>query len=116
MYVLDGPNFAVGWFSQDGNKLYFPCWKKLGLLQSTTQVLAAKAAQDILQIEVEEGVYRLSDMMQAQEAFIMSSTRGIIPVDTIGTTKNFPSSGPLIPKLQEALEQMLATSSSMPPF
>lgn len=105
MYVLDGPNFAVGWFSQD--KLHFPCWKKLGLLQSTTQVLAAKAAQEVLQIPVEEGVYRLSDILQADEAFVMSSTRGIIPVDTIGT-KSFPS-GPLIPQLQNALEEMVAT-------
>jgi branched-subunit amino acid aminotransferase/4-amino-4-deoxychorismate lyase len=104
MYVLDGPNFAVGWFAQD--KLFFPCWNKLSLLQSTTQVLAAKAAQEVLQIEVEEGVYRLSDLLQADEAFIMSSTRGLIPVDSIGTTKSFPS-GPLIPKLEKALDEMV---------
>jgi branched-subunit amino acid aminotransferase/4-amino-4-deoxychorismate lyase len=108
MYVLDGPNFAIGWFCKD--KLYFPCWNKLGLLQSTTQVLAAKAAQEILQIPVEEGVYRLSDILQADEAFVMSSTRGIIPVDSIGDTKSFSPPGPsaLIPKLQNALDTLVA--------
>jgi branched-subunit amino acid aminotransferase/4-amino-4-deoxychorismate lyase len=108
MYVLDGPNFAVGWFSQD--KLYFPCWNKLGLLQSTTQVLAAKATQEVSQIPVEEGVYRLSDILQADEVFVMSSTRGIIPVDTIGT-KSFLS-GPQIPKLQNSIEEMVASMSA----
>ena len=100
MYVLDGPTFSIG-FIKEG-KLYFPCWKTLGLLQSTTQVLCSRAAQTLLHIPVEEGVYQLDTILKADEVFVMSSTRGIIPVDRIGS-KTIPL-GSIIPLLAESLE------------
>jgi branched-subunit amino acid aminotransferase/4-amino-4-deoxychorismate lyase len=102
MYVLDGPNMAIGWISQ--NSLYFPCWKQLGLLQSTTQVLAAQAGNEILNLPVHEGIYQLSNVLEADEVFVMSSTRGIIPVDRIGETSI--NVGPLAQRLKEGLDDI----------
>lgn len=81
-HVLDGPNFCIGWI-HDGT-LHFPDWENNGLLQSTSQVLAVKAAKDVLQMPVSEGVYKLSEAIDSDEMFAMSSTRGVIRVESVG--------------------------------
>lgn len=53
-HVLDGPKFCIGWIHND--TLHFPDWETNGLLQSTSQVLAVKAAKEVLQMPVSEGV------------------------------------------------------------
>jgi len=81
-HVLDGPNFCVGW-TKNGT-LHFPNWEANGLLQSTSQVLAVKAAKDVIQMPVSEGVYKLSEAIDSDEMFAMSSTRGVIRVESVG--------------------------------
>jgi branched-subunit amino acid aminotransferase/4-amino-4-deoxychorismate lyase len=84
-HVLDGPNFAIGWISN--GTCYFPCSKTLGLLPSITQRLVADLVEEgeFLGLKkVECGVYRLRDVLGADEVFVMSTTRGAIPVTRIG--------------------------------
>jgi branched-subunit amino acid aminotransferase/4-amino-4-deoxychorismate lyase len=83
--VLDGPNFCIGWL-QNGN-LHFPDWKLNGLLQSTSQVLATKAASDVVGMPVSEGVFTLGNALRADEMFVISSTRGVIRVESVGTVE-----------------------------
>mmetsp|Transcript_11823 Transcript_11823/g.34113 ORF Transcript_11823/g.34113 Transcript_11823/m.34113 type:complete len:330 (-) Transcript_11823:1863-2852(-) len=121
MFVLDGPNFAVGWIGSSGksNKegsapcIYFPSSSELGLLKSTTQQLIMTIVkQEYPEWTIEEGIYRLQDMLDvADEPFVMSSTRGIIPVTTIGDVGRFEL-GPFVPKLQRSLQEYTKQLSS----
>ena len=97
-YVLDGPNFAIGWISK--NTCFFPCSASLGLLPSITQKLVvekillndeASGGSSDLGLKVEYGVYPLSDLLSAEEVFVMSTTRGVIPVTQIGDNKLLPA-------------------------
>lgn len=106
MRVLDGPNFAVGWIKD--STIYFPDWERNGLLQSTSQVLVTRAAKEQLGLEVEEGVYKLEDLLAADEVFVLSSTRGVIPVEQVGT-KLVPV-GDVARKLGAALDQLALTA------
>mmetsp|Transcript_3528 Transcript_3528/g.5316 ORF Transcript_3528/g.5316 Transcript_3528/m.5316 type:complete len:394 (+) Transcript_3528:77-1258(+) len=81
--VLDGPNFALAWITHD-NTFCTPCWKQLGLLQSTTCTIAIDAARRI-GFDVQEGIYRLADIKKdAKAVWVMSTTRNLIPVVSIG--------------------------------
>jgi 4-amino-4-deoxychorismate lyase len=101
-HVLDGPNFAVGWICN--NILYAPCNKTLGLLPSITQDLVTKLAETNLQLKVERGVYTLADVLEAEEVFVMSTTRGVIPVSRIGT-KELPAEHPRATELAMLLKR-----------
>ena len=91
MYLLDGPNFAVGWITRE-KILQFPTATTKGLLVSTTQQLVVRATKEVPSLQnlfkdVREGCYTLNHVLQyAKELFVQSSTRGIIPVDRIGET------------------------------
>jgi branched-subunit amino acid aminotransferase/4-amino-4-deoxychorismate lyase len=84
-HVLDGPNFAISWISN--NCLYVPCSTTLGLLPSITQEIVMDLAQTKLKLQVHRGVYPLKDVLAAEEVFVTSTTRGVIPVTRIGTTE-----------------------------
>ena len=90
MHVLDGPNFCVGWLRNGG--VEFPDWQRNGLLQSTSQALATQAAEEVLRVPVSEGVFTLRDAVDAEEMFVMSSTRGVIRVESVGS-KAMPDAG-----------------------
>lgn len=82
--VLDGPNWCIAWKRNDGT-LCTPSWKELGLLQSTSCTIALQAAK-LMGMPVEEGTYTLGDIERhATAAWIMSTTRDVIPVVSIGT-------------------------------
>lgn len=108
MRVLDGPNFSIGWVSCED--LYFPCWKMNGLLQSITQTLISEHATDRLGIQVHEGTFVLHDVLEADEVFVMSCTRGIIPVTRIGDVQI--AVGTFVPKLQQLLDDVTAAYDS----
>jgi branched-subunit amino acid aminotransferase/4-amino-4-deoxychorismate lyase len=94
--VLDGPTFAVGWFRK--GILETPSSSALGLLPSCTLTLALQCARE-LKMPVSEGVFSLKDMMEAEEVFVTSSTKDVLPVSAVGD-KKFPT-GPLTTKLAE---------------
>lgn len=83
--VLDGPNWALAWIRNDGT-FCTPSWKELGLLESTSCMIALEAAQR-MGVPVEEGIFTLADVEQhATAIWAMSTTRDLIPVVSLGTT------------------------------
>ena len=72
--VLDGPNFAVGWFRRGIFEV--PCWKRLGMLESTSMTLALAAAKHA-GMETAEGVFPLEAALEASELCVLSSTRPV---------------------------------------
>lgn len=81
--VLDGPTFAIGWYKN--GVLYTPCKKALGLLPSCTLTLALSCAAD-LKHRVVEGVYPLQTLLDADEVFVTSATKDVLPVCAVGNT------------------------------
>jgi branched-subunit amino acid aminotransferase/4-amino-4-deoxychorismate lyase len=106
-HVLDGPNFAISWMKD--STLYLPDTKKLGLLPSITQDLLRQLAEDHLGMTIEYGIYPLKSVLEADEAFISSTTRGLIPIDAIGDHK-FSTEIPRIKRLQVLLEEQNSLS------
>jgi len=102
-HILDGPNFAISWIK--GTTLYLPDIKKLGLLPSITQDLLRQLAEEKLNMTVEYGIFPLRTLWEADEAYVSSTTRGLIPIDAIGNHK-FPTATPWINKLQALLEEV----------
>lgn len=99
-HVLDGPNFAVSWIR--GSTLYIPNTDELGLLPSITQDLVRTIAQTELGLTVQRGVFALREVLEADEVFVCSTTRGAIPISAIGEHK-FTSDNPWTKKLQQSL-------------
>jgi hypothetical protein len=108
-HVLDGPNFSIGFVQvhteRDKNKdnhnknqnqnhnntnvcpatLHVPCNETLGLLPSITQSRIVRLARDELGMNIQRDVYTLQQLLDvASEVFVMSTTRGVIPVTRIG--------------------------------
>jgi 4-amino-4-deoxychorismate lyase len=102
-HVLDGPNFAIAWIRH--HTLYLPNATTLGLLPSITQDLVRTLAQEKLGIKVEQGIYTLQDLLDAEEVYVTSTTRGIIPVTTIGSHTYPTNTNPYIPQLQTLLAE-----------
>lgn len=74
--VLEVPTAAIAWVR--GDRIQAPDWKILPILDSITLGELTKV------VEVDLGVYSLEDVQRADEAFILSATRGILPVHAIG--------------------------------
>ena len=79
--MLDGPNFAVLWL-KDG-VVHAPSWRELGMLESVTSALALEAAA-AAGYEVDEGVHRLSSLLDADEAYVLSTSSDLTPVTKVG--------------------------------
>jgi branched-chain amino acid aminotransferase len=73
--VLEAPTSSVFWVSASGS-LRTPSLD-LGLLESITR------AQIIRELDVEEGRFDVTDLRNASEAFLASTTREVQPVDAI---------------------------------
>lgn len=91
--VLDGPNFAVAWVQETRKngemvlppELHMPSNEQLGLLPSITQGRLAKIAEEMLAMKVDPSEYTLETMLaNADEVFVMSTTRGLKTVTKIG--------------------------------
>lgn len=101
--VLDGPNFAVGWFRR--GVFEAPCWRRLGMLESTSMTLALAAAEHA-GIEAAEGVFPLEAALEASEVCVLSSTRDLLPVSAIGKV-SYEAAGPQLARLREAIPHVL---------
>jgi branched-subunit amino acid aminotransferase/4-amino-4-deoxychorismate lyase len=102
-HVLDGPNFAISWIK--GNTLYLPDTKALGLLPSITQDLLRRLAEETLGMTVEYGIYTLKQLLDADEVYISSTTRGLIPIEAIGD-HTYSVERPRIKRLQALLDEV----------
>jgi 4-amino-4-deoxychorismate lyase len=102
-HVLDGPNFAISWIKH--NTLYLPDTDKLGLLPSITQDLVRQLAEQKFGMSVQRGIFTLKDVLAADEVYVSSTTRGIIPINVIGS-HSFPPETPRVKQLQEILAKL----------
>ena len=82
--VLEGPTTNIWW--RRGDTLHTPALE-LGVLAGVTREVIAEAAPTI-GYELEEGTYRLDDLLQADEAFTSSSVREVMPVVAVDGTRS----------------------------
>ena len=95
--VLEGPVTNVWW--RRGSTLYTPA-PALGILAGVTRAVLAEQAP-ALGYEVEEGAYRLGELLAADEAFTSSSVREVLPVAEVDGRPI--ALGPASAALQQAL-------------
>jgi len=97
--VLEGPTTNLWW--RRGATLYTPALE-LGILAGVTRAVVIELA-GALGYEIAEGVYPLSQLAEAEEAFTTSSVREVMPVvelDEAALTR-----GPAADELQAALRR-----------
>lgn len=105
--VLDGPNFAVMWTHPDNpSVLHTPCWRTLGMLQSTTLTMTIAAAQRA-GVQVHEGRLPLQHAYGAEEFFALSTTRDLLPVAALGKHRMPTIAGPMQQLLTDALASLV---------
>jgi branched-subunit amino acid aminotransferase/4-amino-4-deoxychorismate lyase len=97
--VLEAPTANVFW--QEGGRLLTPALE-LPILAGVTRA----ALLEIAGYETEEGTFPLSRLLQADEVFICSSIREVMPVAAVDSTAF--GLGPAAYELQEALRRLAA--------
>jgi branched-subunit amino acid aminotransferase/4-amino-4-deoxychorismate lyase len=97
--VLEAPTANVFW--REGDRLLTPALD-LPILAGVTRA----ALLAIAEYETEEGVFPLSRLLQADEAFICSSIREVMPVAAVDDTAF--ELGPAARELQQALRRLAA--------
>lgn len=100
--VLEGPVTNVWW--RHGRTLVTPALE-LGILAGETRAALLPLAAG-RGYEVEEGVYPLAELLEAEEAFTSSSVREVMPVVEVDG-RSLPR-GPAAVELQAALRQLAA--------
>jgi 4-amino-4-deoxychorismate lyase len=101
--LLEAPTANLWWRS--GQTLFTPSLD-LGILAGITRAVLAELAPT-LGLKVLEGVYTAEDLAAADEAFLSSSTREVMPVVEVdGTPIGDGHPGPLAADLQAALRRL----------
>jgi branched-subunit amino acid aminotransferase/4-amino-4-deoxychorismate lyase len=101
--VLEGPTTNIWW--RRGETLHTPALE-LGVLAGVTRDVVVETAPG-LGYRVEEGTYRLSDLLAADEAFTSSSVREVMPVVEVdGARIGEGRPGPAARALQQALRAL----------
>jgi 4-amino-4-deoxychorismate lyase len=103
--LLEAPTANLWW--RAGNTLYTPALD-LGILAGVTRSVLAELAPG-LGLRVLEGVFTAEDLGGAEEAFLSSSTREVMPVvrvDGVGVGSGLP--GPAAADLQRGLRGLAA--------
>jgi 4-amino-4-deoxychorismate lyase len=101
--VLEGPVTNVWW--RTGSTLFTPSLG-LGILAGVTRAAVLEAAPGA-GFEVREGVYTLSELLDAEEVFTTSSVREVMPVVAVDG-RTFQR-GPAAAGLQAALRELAGT-------
>jgi branched-subunit amino acid aminotransferase/4-amino-4-deoxychorismate lyase len=78
--VIEGPTFTVAW-TTDG-RLETPTLE-LGILASITRDVMIEAAHR-LGVEVHQGAYPLERLLEADEAFALSTIKEVTPIERVG--------------------------------
>ena len=78
--VLEGPTFTVAWISE--GRLETPTLE-LGILASVSRDVLLDSAHR-LDVEVKQGFFPLERMLQADEAFAMSTVKEVRPIEKVG--------------------------------
>ena len=104
--LLEAPTASIWWRS--GHTLHTPALD-LGILAGITRAVLADLAPG-LGLKVVEGVYTAEDLAAADEAFLSSSTREVMPVVEVdGAPVAGGRPGPAAADLQAALRHLAAT-------
>lgn len=74
--VLEVPTAAFAWVRE--GMIHAPDWTELPILDSITLSELRKV------VDLKVGVYRLDEVLSADEAFVVSATRPVLPVHAIG--------------------------------
>lgn len=74
--VLEVPTAAFAWVRE--GMIHAPDWTELPILDSITLIELRKV------VDLKLGVYRLEEVRTADEAFVLSATRPVLPVHAIG--------------------------------
>ncbi len=100
--VLEGPTFSLGWIS-DGAM----CTPGLGshILASITREATIEVAQE-LHVPIREEQFHRSDLVSADEVFVMSTVREVLPVLAVGDATF--SRGPVVDALQSGFRSLVA--------
>jgi len=104
--VAEGSYCNLFWYKN--GKLYTP---SLGcsILEGVTRAKILEATK-ILKIEVLEGEYTLEDLKQAEQVYISSSTRGLLPVKNLEEINYELQEIPMIKQIQAVYNELLETS------
>ncbi len=103
--VLEGPTFSVGWIA--GDVLFTPDLE-LGILDSITRRAVMGLAGGI-GVPVETGSYQLSELLAAEEVFVLSTVREVQPVGAVDDHVFVP--GPLTERLATVFAELVATET-----
>ena len=93
--VLEGPTFSLGWVT-DG-VLYTPSLETSILASITRQATIETAA--LLGIPTEIGRFRSERLLEADEVFVMSTVKEVLPVTAVGGVAYAP--GPVTQRLRK---------------
>lgn len=104
--VLEGPTFSIGWIT-DGTF----CTPALDshILASITREAAIEVAAG-LGVPVREGRYGADDVLGADEVFVMSTVRQVLPVTAVADA-TFPV-GPVTRRLSEGFTALVAAETA----
>jgi branched-subunit amino acid aminotransferase/4-amino-4-deoxychorismate lyase len=100
--VLEGPTFSLGWV-HDG-VLYTPSLDTNILVSITRQATIDTA--DRLGIPTETGTYRSESLLEADEVFVMSTVKEVLPVTAVGPVVYEP--GPVTLRLRKGFRDLVA--------
>lgn len=78
--ILEGPTFAVAWCSE--GRLEMPTLE-LGILASISREVLLESARK-LNVEVKQGFFPLERMLNADEAFAISTVKEVAPIEKVG--------------------------------
>lgn len=100
--VLEGPTFSLGWI-RDG--ILFTPSLDTHILASITRQATLETA-DRIGIPTEAGRYRSERLLEADEVFVMSTVKEVLPVTAVGLTPFVP--GPMTLRLREGFKDLVA--------
>ena len=103
--VLEGPTSNIWW--RCDRRLYTPALET-GILAGVTREVLAEAAGG-LGYEMQEGAFPVDELLGADEVFMSSSVREVMPVS--GVDGQAMAVGPAARELQEALREAATTGT-----
>ncbi len=103
--VLEGPTFSLGWVT---NGVMCTPGLDRHILASITREATIEVA-DSLGVPVREETFLRSDLLSADEVFVMSTVREVLPVIAVGE-REFDA-GPITGSLREGFHRLVAAES-----
>jgi branched-chain amino acid aminotransferase len=104
--VLEGPTYSIGWVR--GGVIETPSLS-VGILASITRSAVIEFARRIDQ-PVSERAFRLGRLMEADEAFVMSTVKQVLPIVAVGDQTL--QAGPVTQQLIDGFAALVATETA----